>query len=55
MAETKTRERKILRSIGFTEFQLDCYDELETKEGGSLSEHVRNAFNEYLRKKGFVI
>ena len=55
MAETKTRERKILRSIGFTETQLDCYDELETKEGGSLAEHVRTAFDKYLREKGFVI
>ncbi len=55
MAETKTRERKILRSIGFTETQLDCYDELETKEGGSLAEHVRTAFDKYLREKGFAI
>lgn len=55
MAEKKTRERKILRSIGFTETQLDYYEELSAKDGGTLSEHVRTAFDEYLRKKGFQI
>lgn len=55
MAKEKNRERKILRSIGFTELQLDCYDELSEREPQSLNEHVRIAFDEYLRKKGFEI
>lgn len=54
MATTPTRERKILRSIGFTDSQLNAYEILNEKEGGSLSEHVRMAFDKYLQKKGYL-
>lgn len=55
MAKKKSSGRKVLRSIGFLDVQLDCYEELEKVEGGSLSEHVRVAFTEYLQKKGYDI
>lgn len=51
----KNKDRKILRSIGFTETQLDYYEELKATEDGSLAEHVRKAFDAYLEKKGFEI
>ncbi len=54
MATIPTRERKILRSIGFTDRQLNAYETLNENEGGSLSEHVRIAFDEYLQKKGYL-
>jgi hypothetical protein len=55
MAKEKNKDRKILKSVGFTETELDCYDDLFEREPKSLSEHVRIAFDEYLRKKGYDI
>lgn len=47
----RKKERLMQISIGFRESQLDAYDVLKEKEGGSLAEHVRIAFDEYLQKK----
>lgn len=47
------KKRKFLTSVSFEEFQLDSLEELIANEGGSISEHVRRALDEYLIKKGF--
>lgn len=47
------RKRKFLTSVSLEDFHLDSLDEVIADEGGSISEHIRRALDEYLVKKGF--
>lgn len=48
------KNRKILKSIGFDEFQLDSIEIIQAKEGESFNEHVRRAVDKYLANKGII-
>lgn len=51
----KKNERKILKSISFTESQLNLSEKLIQEIGGSFAELVRTALDEYLAKSGLKV
>lgn len=47
-------KRKLLQSVGFEQEQLQLLEKLIAVEGGSISEHTRNAVDAYLKAKGLL-